>query len=57
MFHSAALLRMAGRDGLMLLALAAYAGRTCGYTALTPSTAWLLLPIEARHAVALRPRL
>jgi hypothetical protein len=45
------LLRVPGRNGLFLLAMAAYAARTYGYTVLTHDSRFWLLALELLHGV------
>ena len=40
-----------GHDGMFLLAMTCFFVRVFGYTLLTPSTKWLILPLEVLHGI------
>jgi len=50
-WHASSILKYLGSDGMFLLSMTCFVVRVFGYTLLTPSTKWWILPLESMHGV------
>ena len=50
-WHASFFMKALGHDGMFLLAMACFVVRVVGYTMLTPSSKWLILPLEVLHGI------
>ena len=50
-WYASFFMKALGHDGMFLLAMACFVVRVVGYTMLTPSSKWLILPLEVLHGI------
>ena len=50
-WYASSILNYLGSDGMFLLSMTCFVVRVYGYTLLTPSTKWWILPLESMHGV------
>jgi MFS family permease len=50
-WYASKFMAVLGHDGMFILAMTCFVFRLYGYTLLTPSTKWLILPLEVMHGI------